>query len=182
MLFVEKINIESDLVQIQNDLNEIFTQTYWINNQIGLKHRIGANNKFEDSIGSLYSYEEKKFLAKESDFSEWAIGDNYLKQQIIKLSVEEKFKIGRVRFMRLMPHTGLSVHKDKEIRYHLVLKTNNNSYICQHINASQNSLNPIAVCYHIPKDGNWYKVDTKRNHWVYNGGNEERIHLVVCTF
>jgi hypothetical protein len=79
-------------------------------------------------------------------------------------------------------NSRLSVHKDKEIRYHLVLKTNNNSYICQHINASQNSLNPIAVCYHIPKDGNWYKVDTKRNHWVYNGGNEERIHLVVCTF
>ena len=37
-----------------------------------------------------------------------------------------------------------------------------------------------ANCYHLPMDGQWYKVDTTKTHWVYNGGDSPRIHLVVC--
>jgi hypothetical protein len=176
-MFIQKIDFQSDAVEITNDLNHLLMHSSGINNQIGLMHRPNALNKFQDCIGSLYSYEEKKFLAKESDFSEWSISDSYLKRQLILLSKEEKFKLGRVRFMRLMPKTGLSVHKDNEFRYHFVLKTNNNAYVCNNIN-SESSV--AAVCYHIPSDGYWYKVDTTKIHWVYNGGNEERIHLVVC--
>lgn len=179
-MFIQKIDFQSDAVEITNDLNHLLMQTSWINNQIGLMHRPNALNKFQDCIGSLYSHEEKKFLAKESDFSEWSISDSYLKRQLILLSKEEKFKLGRVRFMRLMPKTGLSVHKDIEVRYHFVLTTNINSYICHNTSTDVNSLNPIATCFHIPKDGYWYKVDTRETHWVYNGGNTERIHLVVC--
>jgi hypothetical protein len=37
-----------------------------------------------------------------------------------------------------------------------------------------------AKCYHIPADGYFYKVDTTKDHFVYNGGWEPRIHLVIC--
>jgi hypothetical protein len=75
--------------------------------------------------------------------------------------------------MRLMPKTGLSVHADSSVRYHFVLKTNPHAYIAHTFQAG-------ALCFHIPADDTFYKVDTTKHHFVYNGGHEPRIHLVVC--
>jgi hypothetical protein len=179
-MFIQKINFQTNTLQVSIDLEQILLNTQWFENQIGLKHRINASNKFQDCIGSLYSKEQRKFIANELDFTEWSIPDCYIKKQILTLCELEKFNVGRVRFMRLLPKTGLSVHMDQEFRYHLVIKTNINSYICQNINIENNTLQPLATCYHLPNDGYWYKVNTKEKHWVYNGGNDERIHLVVC--
>ena len=77
--------------------------------------------------------------------------------------------------MRLLPKTGLSVHSDTSERYHLVIKTNKDAFIAQ----TMNNIGIAAVCYHIPADTTFYKVDTTKKHFVYNGGNEERIHLVI---
>jgi len=38
-----------------------------------------------------------------------------------------------------------------------------------------------AKCYNIPADGSFYRVDTTKEHFVYNGGWEPRIHLVICS-
>lgn len=179
-MFIVKTQLESNVDKIQVDLTKVLEKTPWINNQIGLRHRINALDKFSDCVGSLFSKQENKFIASEYEFNQWSIDNLYLQEQIENLCSLEKFTLGRVRFIRLLPKTGLSVHKDKEVRYHLVLTTNSNSYICHNTNTDVNSLNQIAVCYHIPKDGFWYKVDTRETHWVYNGGLSERIHLVVC--
>jgi hypothetical protein len=75
-----------------------------------------------------------------------------------------------------MPKSGLSVHPDFEHRYHLSIVTNKYSYFGEHVGETDVS----AKCYHIPSDGYFYKVDTTREHFVYNGGWEPRIHLVLC--
>jgi hypothetical protein len=79
--------------------------------------------------------------------------------------------------MRLMPKTGLSVHADFECRYHYVLETNKYAYFGEAVNDNELS----AKCYNIPADGSFYRVDTTKEHFVYNGGWEPRIHLVICS-
>ena len=76
--------------------------------------------------------------------------------------------------MLLEPKKGLSIHKDFDFRYHLVLNTNANALFGETMQGDVK-----AVCYHIPADGHVYKVDTTREHFVYNGGWEDRIHLVI---
>lgn len=182
-MFLEKTCFRVDLSQIFSDIENIDFNNKWHNNQIGLKHRIGSTDIWKDCIGSLYSREKSTFIAKESDFTEWNLSnDSYTKNQISILCAHYKLSIGRVRLMRLLPKQGLSVHRDAEIRFHLVLKTNEKAYICNNIDTVNNSLNVIANCFHLPSDSYWYKADTTQVHWVYNGGETERIHLVVCAY
>jgi hypothetical protein len=48
------------------------------------------------------------------------------------------------------------------------------SYFCH---TKDNST--VVAGQHLPKDGYFYCVDTTQEHFVYNGGKEERIHLVI---
>lgn len=180
-MFVEKLDLNSDLINCQTSFDEVLKITSWHHHQIGLRHRPNAENIWHDCLGSLYDRDTKIYRATESDFSMWCLDEkNYLRQQIENLAQQYKFTLGRVRFMRLLPKQGLSVHSDNENRYHLVLKTNDFSYICNNVNSYNKTLQEIAKCYHIPFDGFWYKVKTTETHWVYNGGKTERIHVVVC--
>jgi hypothetical protein len=146
-------------------------------NQLGITHRPGVENIWLDASGSLYDKNLQKFTGKESEFTEWnKYLPSYTKSIIQELSNYENTTFGRIRFMRLMPKTGLSVHPDFEHRYHLALETNKYAYFGEHIGSSD----VAAKCYHIPADSYFYKVDTTREHFVYNGGWEPRIHLVIC--
>ena len=184
-MFLEKLLLQSDYTRVLTELDTILTSHEWgRNNQIGLRHQSGASDPWTDAVGSLYNRQEQIKISSESMFTEWTVNsDSYTRQQIEELQDSLGIEIGRVRFMRLLPKTGLSVHRDDEVRYHLVLKTNPTSYIAcaSDFVVEQNSSEPVlATCYHIPADGNWWRVDTRQTHWVYNGGWEERIHLVVC--
>jgi len=179
-MFIKKIeNIEVDLTQITNDLNWVLTQTNWLpENQIGLTHRIDTSKDlWKDSVGGLYDKERKKELVSESEFTEFnPSAPAYTKLILSRLADQEKFKLGRVRYMRLEPKQGLSVHFDTSERYHLVIKTNQYSYIAH--TARLNSVK--AMCYHLPADSYFYRVNTCQEHFVYNGGTEPRVHLVIC--
>lgn len=181
--FITKLEFCSDLQHMQESLTSVLGQTSWGDkNQIGLKYRPGAEDVWHDAAGSLYDRERKIMLGRESDFTQWNTVSEYLRTQISTLSEQYNFVSGRVRFMRLLPKTGLSVHADAEFRYHFVLKTNPYSYISGPYNMTHTNsdLPSKFATYHLPCDGCWYKVDTRQQHWVYNGGQEERIHLVVC--
>ena len=146
-------------------------------NQIGITYRIGAKNIILDASGSLYDKEKKLFIAKESDFTE--INPNmgqYTKNILATLAEQEHTKFGRIRYMRLLPKTGLSIHADLEMIYHFVLETNRYALFGD----ASPDLDMAAKCYHMPADGHFYKVDTTREHFVFNGGWEPRIHLVIC--
>lgn len=185
MNFITKTNFKVDLERVINDLNSFLMAHPWPEmnvekqlpgNQLGITHRPNAENVILDASGSLYDKKLKQFVGKESDFTEWNLDTPaYIKEIIEQLAIHENTKFGRIRFMRLMPKTGLSVHPDFEQRYHLVIDTNKYSYFGEHVGEEV-----AAKCYHIPADGYFYKVDTTREHFVYNGGWEPRIHLVIC--
>jgi len=178
-MFIEKLNLTADLEQVKKDLDQMLTYTSWgTANQISLVHRpnvVDLEEKWKDGIGSLFQQGNR--LAEEKDFS--IINDlvpEYTKQLLHKLAKDRGIEIGRARFMNLLSHRGLSVHTDESVRYHLVIKTHPTAYIGQsHVGK------PLAaICYHLPADGYFYKVDTTVPHFVYNGSPENRIHLVIC--
>lgn len=183
--FIEKIDFTANLDLMRKDLNDLVAEIGWprklnhdgktiSSNQIGLNHRPGALDQNIDNVGTLIN----QTLAREKDFTEFnkSIGE-YTKNIILSLSKKENIPIGRVRYMRLEEKSGLTVHADSEIRYHLALYTNPNAFFGEKINDIEIS----AKCYHIPSDGYFYKVDTRREHFVFNGSREDRIHLVICT-
>jgi hypothetical protein len=145
-------------------------------NQISLRHRQNAiGDLWADGTGSLVNRETGSVLAVESDFSQWnAKLPEYTKQVLEQLMATEKVNFGRVRYMRLMPKTGLTVHTDTEQRYHLVLTTHRFAMF-GHVYEGGEELGKV---YHMPADGHFYKVDTTLGHFVYNGSMQERIHLV----
>ena len=186
MNFITKLTISADLDTMRSDLETTLEKCPWPledihlktpGNQIGLRCRPTSADPYLDASGGLYDKTKHKFIAKESDFSEFNdLVNPYTKSKLTELAEIEKINLGRVRYMRLMPKTGLSIHHDWEVRYHYVLHTNEHSLFGEYNNNSDTK----ALCYHIPADSYFYKVDTTRDHFVYNGGWEPRIHLVVC--
>jgi hypothetical protein len=144
-------------------------------NQIGLKHRLNCDFPLIDAGGNLYDEVNQRFHSTESDFTEWvSIVPEYTKNIIQQLEQTENVKFGRIRYMRLQSKLGLSVHKDFEPRYHYVFDTNSNAFFGERLEG-----NITAQCYHIPNDSYFYKIDTTRDHFVFNGGWTDRIHLVL---
>lgn len=179
MTFIEKLNLTADLSLIQKDVDTILTHTNWgEENQIGLTHRPSpVNDVWKDCVGSLYDRTTGIELYDEREFTEVnPLVPDYLKSKLLELAELENFTLGRVRLMQLLPKRGLTVHSDTSVRYHLVLKTNPYSYISHTFSAG----NISALCFHLPADSTFYKVDTTRPHFVYNGGQDPRIHLVIC--
>jgi hypothetical protein len=172
-MFLKRLDVQADLEQINLDLNYVLTKTTWgVENQIGLTHRPNPVDMWKDATGSLYDRVNNIELVSEQAFTELnAEFPAYTKTVLNRLGIS----LGRVRYMRLAPKTGLSVHADNSVRYHLVLQTNPYAYIAQTMRG------PIgAVCYHMPADTHFYKVDTTLEHFVYNGGTTDRIHMVIC--
>lgn len=168
----------------QSEINEcvesIILKTGWGDtNQIGLKKRNSIiGDDWFDSTGRLYDRKTNTFRAKEEEFSLFNGIPDVLLEQLQLLEKKENFVSGRIRIMKLMPKTGLTVHSDLETRYHYVVKTNDKSYMCfNDIDHSDSDCR--AACYHIPQDQQWYFCDTTKTHWVYNGGDSDRIHIVV---
>ena len=176
-MYIQKLDVKVDLDKVKKDLEDILKITSWgLNNQIGIKHRPFSENIWYDAVGSIYDRETKEKLADELDFSVWNFEFPTYTQTIIE-SLEKTFafRSGRIRFMRLMPKNGLSIHVDAEDRIHLVLETNPTAMVGFGVEGRTE----IARCYHIPADEHFYHIKTTLPHFVYNAGSEPRIHLVI---
>jgi len=176
---IEKLDFKVNLQDVLNDVDTIVKMSPWDeDNQIGLTHRPGAIHLWKDAVGSLYSQDKVDKIADESEFTEinHLLPESF-KKMLLDFAESEKIKLGRVRLMRLLSRRGLSVHRDTSVRYHLVLKTNIDSFFGFRDLKRTNGID--ANCYHLPADGHFYKVDTTKFHFVYNGGKTERIHLVL---
>lgn len=181
MDFIRPTGFFSDLTLMKQTTNYVIQQVGWgSKDQIGLTCRAGSKDPWFDAAGSLYNRETKVFLAEEKDFTEQNPIPELLSNSFKDLSAHENIKFGRIRIMRLIPRRGLSVHYDSETRYHYVIDTNPKSYLCTNNNQAT-GLEPCAQCYHLPMDGQWYHIDTRKTHWVYNGGDTDRIHIVIST-
>jgi hypothetical protein len=177
-MFIKKLDFTVNLPQIKLDLDEILSKTSWEPiNQIGLTHRKDIkNDAWKDCTGSLYNETKTIKLIDEQEFTE--INEEtpeYLKQVLVNFSKSQNFKLGRARFIRLIPNTGLSLHVDETVRYHLIVQTNTAAFV-----GKGNLETATAICYHLPANGHFYQIDTRYPHFVYNAGFTDRVHLVLC--
>lgn len=94
--------------------------------------------------------------------------------------------LGVVFRMRLMmlPFKGcLSFHFDRYVRYHIPLVTNDRAFFFMNESGQfpvpRDDIRCGAMAtYHLPADGSVYRADTREYHTVFNGGRQERVHLV----
>ena len=82
--------------------------------------------------------------------------------------ISRRYVLGRTRILRKGPRSTLSWHKDPEPRLHIPIITNPG---CRFVIEDRS--------FHLPADGCVWVVNTKKYHNFFNGGEEERIHLVA---
>ena len=83
--------------------------------------------------------------------------------------LSSKFKLGRVRILLKEPRSTLSWHRDPEPRLHIPIITNPGCLM-----VIEN------VAKHLPADGSVYITNNVKYHNAFNGGEENRVHLVAC--
>ena len=93
--------------------------------------------------------------------------DTYFKEVYDILS--KKFKLGRVRILLKEPRSTLSWHRDPEPRLHIPIITNPGCIMVIE-----------EVAKHLPADGSAWVTNNMKYHNFFNGGEENRIHLVAC--
>ena len=93
--------------------------------------------------------------------------DTYFKEVYDILS--KKFKLGRVRILLKEPRSTLSWHRDPEPRLHIPIITNPGCIMVIE-----------EVAKHLPADGSAWLTNNLKYHNFFNGGEEDRVHLVAC--
>ena len=89
-------------------------------------------------------------------------------EEVYKI-LSSKFKLGRVRVLLKEPRSTLSWHKDPEPRLHIPIITNPG---CKMVIED--------VAKHMPADGKVWITNNTRYHNFFNGGEQNRIHIVAC--
>ena len=75
----------------------------------------------------------------------------------------------RTRVLILKPKVCYSIHRDPFKRIHIPIITNEKCWLIVD-----------KEIMHLPADGNYYKIDTTKQHTALNGSTEDRIHIVGC--
>ncbi len=162
--------------------NNIIIPNIWNINQICLNTSEENGDNHWEGVGSLGKdwskaktingalvVPDRKERLKEQDFKFLCnkfknTVFEYLYNQIIN-----NYQVGRVRLMKLPPHQCLSWHADSTDRLHYPIKTNPKCFM-----VIEDEIK------HLPQN-EWWLANTKENyHTVFNGSEEDRIHLVAC--
>ena len=141
--------------QIPNDENSI------IGNNIRGKYWTIADETGKE-VSRDIDIDETKYTQLVPEFQ-----NTYFKKVYEVLS--KKFKLGRVRLLLKEPRSTLSWHKDPECRLHIPIVTNAGC-----------SMVIENVAKHLPADGSVWITNNTKYHNAFNGGEENRIHLVAC--
>ena len=89
-------------------------------------------------------------------------------EEVYKI-LSAKFKLGRTRILLKEPRSTLSWHRDPEPRLHIPITTNPGCLMV---------IDNIAK--HMPADGSVWITNNTKYHNAFNGGEEDRVHLVAC--
>ena len=106
--------------------------------------------------------DESKYTEFVEDFK-----NTYFKEVYEDLS--KRFKLGRVRLLLKEPRSTLSWHRDPEPRLHIPIYTNPGCLMVIDNTAK-----------HMPADGSVWVTNNLKYHNAFNGGEENRVHLVAC--
>ena len=82
--------------------------------------------------------------------------------------LKRHFKLGRVRILLKEPRSTLSWHRDPEPRLHIPIVSNFGARMCID-----------TEVHHMPADGSVWITDNTKYHNAFNGGEEDRVHLVA---
>ena len=119
-----------------------------------------------DSSGNEVSrdvtIDESKYTEFVEDFK-----NTYFKEVYEELS--KRYKLGRVRLLLKEPRSTLSWHRDPEPRLHIPIYTNPGAIMVIDKRAQ-----------HMPADGSVWVTNNLKYHNAFNGGEENRVHLVAC--
>jgi len=119
-----------------------------------------------DSSGKEFS---RDVTIYESEYSEF-INDyknTYFEEVYVEL--KKRYKLGRVRLLLKEPRSTLSWHRDPEPRLHIPIYTNPGCIMVID-----------KVAHHMPADGTVWVTNNIKYHNAFNGGEENRVHLVAC--
>ena len=106
--------------------------------------------------------DESKYTELVSDFH-----NTYFEE--VYNTLKKNFKLGRVRILLKEPRSTLSWHRDPEPRLHIPIITNPGCLMV---------IDNVAK--HMPADGSVWVTNNTKYHNAFNGGEENRIHLVAC--
>ena len=106
--------------------------------------------------------DESKYTEFVKDFEH-----TYFKEVFNEL--KKNFKLGRVRLLLKEPRSTLSWHRDPEPRLHIPIVTNPGCLMVIDKTAQ-----------HMRADGNVWVTNNTKYHNAFNGGEENRVHLVAC--
>ena len=98
----------------------------------------------------------------------WTKPDSTYKEVQREDAITKKYKLGRVRLLWKLPRTTLSWHRDPEPRLHIPIVTNFGARMCID-----------NLIHHMPADGGVWITDNTKYHNAFNGGEEDRVHLVA---
>ena len=119
-----------------------------------------------DSTGVEVQRESKIDEHKYTEFVE-DFKDTYFKEVYDQLT--KKYKLGRMRLLLKEPRSTLSWHRDPEPRLHIPIYTNPGAIMVVD-----------NVAKHMPADGSVWITNNTKYHNAFNGGEENRVHLVAC--
>ena len=181
----QKQDLKFDINELQNAYNELLNISGFVSidgvsnfSSISLTQIPGDPNSIKGSKArgvfwtkpdSSGKEEMRDILLDESAYSEF-IADykkTYFKEVFDVLS--SKYKLGRVRILLKEPRSTLSWHRDPEPRLHIPIITNPGSIMV---------IDNVAK--HMPADGSVWITNNTKYHNAFNGGEQDRIHLVAC--
>ena len=172
---IKKLRAELDRVLKQKKFNTLGITNFAaipINRIPGDPDSIKGHNvrgeywTFPDESGKEFkrdkSIDESKYTEIVPEFK-----NTYLEE--VYNTLKKKFKLGRVRILLKEPRSTLSWHRDPEPRLHVPIITNPG---CKMV------IEDIAK--HMPADGSVTITNNTKYHNFFNGGEQDRIHLVAC--
>ena len=182
--FYQDPNLKFDILRLRSDLEIVLKKRKF--NSPGVSHfgAISLNQipNDENSIkgnnirGKYWTIadESGKEVSRDIDIDESnytqlvpEFQDTYFKE--VYETLTKRFKLGRVRLLLKEPRSTLSWHKDPEPRLHIPIITN--------LGCSMVIEN---IAKHLPADGSVTITNNTKYHNFFNGGEQDRFHLVAC--
>ena len=181
----QKQNIQFDLKKLKNALNEVL-KIKGFDTSLGIPHFAaipltqipgdpdsvkghkarGVYWTKPDSTGVEVSRDVSIDEGKYTEFVK-EFEHTYFKEVFDEL--KKYYKLGRVRLLLKEPRSTLSWHRDPEPRLHIPIITNPG---CKMVIED--------VAKHMPADGSVTITNNTKYHNFFNGGEQDRIHLVAC--
>ena len=119
-----------------------------------------------DSSGKEFS---RDVTIEESKYSEFINDYKNTYFEEVYAELKKRYKLGRVRLLLKEPRSTLSWHRDPEPRLHIPIYTNPGCLMVID-----------KVAHHMPADGSVWVTNNIKYHNAFNGGEENRVHLVAC--